>query len=81
MAEIAWAVGRFYLVVSALFIITVASWEGGNWRELGGAIWLWITTVTVFATLCVGVYLYFRFWAPPLPEEHEGEEVPLERIE
>ncbi|QAY73354.1 hypothetical protein ET445_08355 [Agromyces protaetiae] len=75
-----WLWAAFYLVTTVLFIVTVASWEG-NWRELGGAVWLWVATVSGFALVSVLIYLYFRFWAPPLPEEQPGEEVPLERVE
>ncbi|SIO04370.1 hypothetical protein [Agromyces cerinus] len=73
-----WA--ALYLIVTVVFIVGVVAWEG-HWRELGGSLWLWIGVVGGFALLCVAIYLYFRFWAPPLPEETADEEEPLARIE
>ncbi|MBM7832319.1 hypothetical protein JOE59_003024 [Agromyces cerinus] len=72
--------GAFYLTVTVIFVIGVAAWEG-HWRELGGALWLWIVVVATFGLAAIAVYLYFRFWAPPLPEETADEEEPLARIE
>ena len=72
--------GALYLVATVMFIVGVVAWEG-HWRELGGSLWLWISVVGVFAIVCVAIYLYFRFWAPPLPEETVDEEEPLARIE
>jgi hypothetical protein len=44
-----------------------------NWGDGGGSIGLWLTIVGIFAALCIGIYLYFRFWAPPVEEENEEE--------
>ena len=32
-----------------------------------------VIVVVLFGALCLGVYLYFRFWAPPLYVEGEPE--------
>jgi len=72
--------GAIYLVVTVIFVVGVVAWEG-HWVELGGALWLWISVVAVFSLVCVTIYLYFRFWAPPLPEETADEEEPLARVE
>ena len=66
--------------MTTIFIVGVVAWEG-HWRELGGTLWLWIAVVGTFAVICMAIYLYFRFWAPPLPEETADEEEPLARVE
>ncbi len=58
-----------YLIVVVLFIVAIVPWEG-NWAALGNSLWAWIAVVLGFGAVCVGIYLYFRFWASPLPEDH-----------
>ncbi|MFF1879115.1 hypothetical protein [Leifsonia sp. NPDC058230] len=67
-----------YLVTLTAFLVAVVSWDG-NWRVLGPAFWLWIAAFVVFGALCLGVYLYFRFWAPPLyvDSEPDDEQIPI----
>jgi hypothetical protein len=67
-----------YLVALTAFLVAVVSWDG-NWEVLGTAFWLWMLVVVLFGALCLGVYLYFRFWAPPLYVEGEpdDEQVPI----
>ncbi|MFM9878264.1 MAG: hypothetical protein ACKVOG_10550, partial [Rhodoglobus sp.] len=60
--------GSVYIVVLVVFILAVVPWEG-NWRELGESFWPWFTVVAIFGSVCVAIYLYFRFIAEPL--EHD----------
>ncbi len=69
-----WAV--VYVVTVIVFVLAVVPWEG-NWDALGGSLWIWITVLAVFAAICLGVYVYFRRFAPPLIEEAGSEEVSL----
>ncbi|HEY2642960.1 MAG TPA: hypothetical protein VGI56_04320 [Galbitalea sp.] len=67
--------GFLYLVTVVVFVLAVVPWEG-NWDALGGALWVWVAVLAVFAALCVSVYIYFRRFAPPLEEEGgEGAQV------
>ncbi|MBU1588945.1 MAG: hypothetical protein KKH51_13520 [Actinobacteria bacterium] len=69
-SKVLWA--AVYAVVAFAFVAIVIP-AADNWGDGGGSVALWLTIVGIFAALCVGIYLYFRFWAPPLPEEDEGE--------
>ena len=60
--------GAIYTVLLAVFLLAVVPWEG-NWRELGESFWPWFAVVAGFGAVCVGIYLYFRFVAPPLHDE------------
>ncbi len=44
------------------------------WGELTGSVAVWVSIVVGFSLVAVGIYLYFRFWAPPLEEAEEGAE-------
>jgi flagellar basal body-associated protein FliL len=59
-----------------VFVLAVVPWEG-NWDALHGSLWIWIVVLAVFAAICVGVYVYFRRFAPSEEAEDENEEVPL----
>ncbi|MEO8094211.1 MAG: hypothetical protein ABI632_04665 [Pseudolysinimonas sp.] len=61
-----------YFAVLVLFVLAVVPWEG-NWEVLGTALWAWIAAVVAFGAVCMGFYLYFRFWAPPLHHESHEE--------
>ncbi|HXR44231.1 MAG TPA: hypothetical protein VN759_05445, partial [Pseudolysinimonas sp.] len=63
--------GAVYLLALVIFIVAVVPWEG-NWATLGSSLWVWIAIVAGFGIVCTGIYLYFRFFAPPL----EGEDHP-----
>ncbi|HEY2557339.1 MAG TPA: hypothetical protein VGI08_09535 [Diaminobutyricibacter sp.] len=67
-----------YLFALTAFLVTVVSWDG-NWQVLGTAFWLWMSGVVLFGAICLGVYLYFRYWAPPLYVESEpdNEQIPI----
>ena len=75
-SKLLWA--AVYLVALTAFLVSVVSWDG-NWEVLGTAFWLWMLATVLFGALCLGVYLYFRFWAPPLYAEGEpdDEQVPI----
>ena len=64
--------GSIYTVVLALFLLSVVPWEG-NWRELGESFWPWFTVVAAFGVVCIAIYLYFRFVAPPLHHEADHD--------
>jgi hypothetical protein len=68
--------GIFYFLTLVVFVLAVIPWEG-NWDALHGSLWIWIVVLAVFAALCVGVYIYFRRFSPPVEAEDEDEEVPL----
>ena len=75
-SKILWA--AVYLFALTAFLVAVVSWDG-NWEVLGTAFWLWMAAFIVFGALCLGVYLYFRYWAPPLyvEGEPENEQIPI----
>jgi hypothetical protein len=68
--------GIFYLVTLVVFVLAVVPWEG-NWDALHGSLWIWIIVLAAFAAVCIGIYVYFRRFAPPLEEEAGDEEVAL----
>jgi hypothetical protein len=68
--------GILYFLTVVVFVLAVIPWEG-NWDALGSSLWIWLIVLAVFAAICVGVYIYFRRFAPPLEEEAGSEEVAL----
>jgi hypothetical protein len=68
--------GILYVLTVVVFVLGVVPWEG-NWDALGSSLWIWIVVLAAFALVCVGVYVYFRRFAPPLEEEAGSEEVAL----
>jgi hypothetical protein len=68
--------GIFYVLTLVVFVLAVVPWEG-NWDALGSSLWTWIIVLAAFAFVCVGVYVYFRRFAPPLEEEAGSEKVAL----
>ena len=68
--------GIFYFLTLVVFVLAVIPWEG-NWDALHGSLGVWIIVLVAFAATCVGVYIYFRRFAPPLEAEDGDEEVPL----
>ena len=68
--------GIFYFLTLVVFVLAVVPWEG-NWDALHGSLWIWIVVLAAFAAVCVGVYIYFRRFSPPVESEDEDEEVPL----
>jgi hypothetical protein len=69
-SKVLWAVA--YAVAAAAFVLIVLP---AAWGELNGSLWLWIAIVGAFALVAVAIYLYFRFWAPPLEEDEEPAEL------
>jgi hypothetical protein len=69
--------GAIYTVILVVFILAVVPWEG-NWRELGESFWPWFTAVAIFGAVCMAIYLYFRFIAPPLHHDEQEETRPDE---
>ena len=68
--------GIYYLLTLIVFVLAVVPWEG-NWDALGARLWIWILVLAIFAALCVGIYIYYRRFAPPLVEEAGSEKVAL----
>jgi magnesium-transporting ATPase (P-type) len=68
--------GILYFLTLVVFVLAVVPWEG-NWDALGASLGVWITVLTAFALVCVGVYVYFRRFAKPFEEEPGSEEVAL----
>jgi hypothetical protein len=68
--------GIFYFLTLVVFVLAVVPWEG-NWDALHGSLWIWIVVLAAFAAVCVGVYIYFRRFSPPVESDDEDEEVPL----
>jgi hypothetical protein len=68
--------GIFYFLTLVVFVLAVVPWEG-NWDALHGSLWIWIVVLAAFALVCVGIYVYFRRFAPPLEEEAGNEKVAL----
>lgn len=62
-----------FLVSAFAFVAIIIP---GAWGELSGSIVVWVSVVVAFAVIAGGIYLYFRFWAPPIPEQTEDEEQP-----
>lgn len=63
-----------FLVAAFAFVAIIVP---SAWGELTGSFWAWIAIVIAFAVVAVGIYLYFRFWAPPLPDDESVEESEL----
>lgn len=68
-----WIWAACYTVAALAFVLIVVP---SSWGEIGGSLPLWITIVAAFFIVAVGLYLYFRFWAPPIDEEDEAETSP-----
>jgi hypothetical protein len=68
--------GIYYVLTIVVFVLAVVPWEG-NWDALRGSLWVWIVVLAAFAIICVGIYVYFRRFLPPVEPEDEDEEVPL----
>ncbi len=60
-----------FLVAAFAFVVVIVP---SAWGELNGSLGVWIAIVGAFALVALGIYLYFRFWAPPLPEDAEETE-------
>jgi hypothetical protein len=68
--------GIYYFLTLVVFVLAVVPWEG-NWDALHSSLWIWIVVLAGFAAICVGIYIYFRRFAPPLEEEDGDEKVSL----
>jgi hypothetical protein len=68
--------GIYYFLTLVVFVLAVVPWEG-NWDALHGSLWVWIVVLAGFAAICVGIYIYFRRFMPPLEADDGDEEVPL----
>ena len=72
-----WTVSYLVALV-AFFIIVVPS--GQLWGDIQGPFWAWLTVLLVFAAVCVGIFLYFRFRreeaAREDAEDRNGDRVP-----
>lgn len=62
-----WAIAWGVSAIAFLIIIVPSSWG-----EINGSLVLWTVILVGFALVALGVYLYFRFWAPK-PEEADDE--------
>ncbi|CAN5233285.1 hypothetical protein BH11ACT5_BH11ACT5_09340 [soil metagenome] len=57
-----------FIAAAAAFVVVIVP---SAWGELNGSLWVWIAVVAAFALVALGIYLYFRFWAPPIEEDAE----------
>lgn len=62
-----------YVVAAAAFITIVVP---NSYGELDTNVWTWATVVGLFAIVAIGIWVYFRFFAPPLEEDEQEESVP-----
>jgi hypothetical protein len=60
-----------YIVAAFAFILIVVP---SSWGELSGSLSTWLIVLAGFAIVAVGIYVYFRFFAKPEPEESEVEQ-------
>jgi hypothetical protein len=63
-----WVAAYAISAIAYLFVVLPASWG-----QVTGSLGLWIAIVGGFAVVAIGIYLYFRFWAPPLPEDDDAD--------
>jgi hypothetical protein len=61
-----------WLFIAAIFALIVVP---NNFAEVNGSLWVWGIVVAAFAVVAIGLYVYFRFFAPPLEQD---ESVPEE---
>jgi hypothetical protein len=71
-SRVIWAASFVLSAVAFLLVVLPTSWG-----QVTGSLWLWVSVVGGFAVVALGIYLYFRFWAPALDEEESGAEVPV----
>ena len=45
-----------------------------NFAEINGSLWVWGIVVGGFAVVAIGLYVYFRFFAPPIAEDESVPE-------
>ncbi len=64
-------VGIWLFVAAAFALIVVPN----NFAQVNGSLWVWGIVVAGFAVVAIGLYVYFRFFAPPIEED---ESVPEE---
>ncbi len=74
-SKVAWS-AAFALVAAAFVMIIVPA----AWGDTSGPAWLWTAFIIGFAVVAVGLYLYFRFWAPPIEEDEEAERAEHEKV-
>lgn len=65
-SKVAWSAA--YAFAAAAFVLIVVP---AAWGDTSGPLWLWMAFIGGFAVVSLGIYLYFRFWAPPLDEDEE----------
>ncbi len=66
-SKVIWAAA--YALAAAAFVLIIVP---SAWGEIDGPLWLWLAFIGGFAVIALALYLYFRFWAPPI-EEDENE--------
>jgi hypothetical protein len=70
-SRVLWAV--LYSAALLVFLLAVVPFEG-NWEVLGDSLWAWIGAVVGFGVVCTAIYVYLRFFAPPLHVEHVADD-------
>ena len=60
-----------WLFVTAVFALVVLP---NNFAEINGSLWVWGLVVAGFAVVAIGLYVYFRFFAPPIEEDESVTE-------
>lgn len=75
-SKVQW-IATYLVALVAFFVIVVPS--GALWGDIRGPFWIWLTVLLVFAAVCVGTFLYFRFRRTEADEEstetHSGDPV------
>ncbi len=74
-SKVAWS--ATYALVAAAFVMIIVP---AAWGDTSGPAWLWLAFIIGFAVVAVGLYLYFRFWAPPIEEDKEAELPEKEKV-
>ncbi len=60
-----------WVFVAAIFALVVIP---NNFAEINGSLWIWGIVVAAFAVVALGLYVYFRFFAPPIEEDESVPE-------
>ncbi len=55
-----------WIFVAAVFALIVVP---NNFAQVNGSLWIWGIVVAGFALVAIGLYVYFRFFAPPIEED------------
>ncbi len=60
-----------YAFAALAFVLIVLP---ASWGRLDGSLGIWLVILIGFAVVAVGLYLYFRFWAPPHKSDDDEDD-------